>query len=518
MSTQTLTENDSLVAPRWRVTIIACAVVFLALLALFHDTALGMVDIWYNFETYTHGFIILPISLWLIWQKREHLAAFTPQPTPYFLILVMGGLAVWVLARLTGVQVVEQLAFVGLIIASLAVLLGWQVAKFLAFPLLFLLFAVPMGEDLVPPMMEFTATFTVAALKLTGIPVYRDGLWFSLPTGSWSVVEACSGVRYLIASVTLGVMYAYITYHTLWKRLLFIAMSALVPILANGLRAYMIVMIGHLSEMEYATGVDHLIYGWFFFGIVMFILFWVGAIWQEDQAPPQFVAPPRQMTSETVGFRVMMLSVVILAASVLTVWATSHAEDISVQMEGALEAPTEGGTWSKLDEPVLWPIAHQDTAYKLAERYGSGPDKVQLYVVLFPHQRQGSEAINSANAIAEDPERIKSLGSPTVMLGDEPVQVNQSKVTLKIDGVLHEHLVWQWYRVAGRSLTNRYEGKAWEALSRIYPGRADGAWIAISTPYESTNAKVSQQRLVDFALEIIPLVDGAIDTALGITD
>jgi EpsI family protein len=96
--------------------------------------------------------------------------------------------------------------------------------------------------------------------------------------------------------------------------------------------------------------------------------------------------------------------------------------------------------------------------------------------------------------------------------------VNQSKVTLKIDGVLHEHLVWQWYRVAGRSLTNRYEGKAWEALSRIYPGRADGAWIAISTPYEPTNAKVSQQRLVDFALEIIPLVDGAIDTALGITD
>lgn len=64
-------------------------------------------------------------------------------------------------------------------------------------------------------------------------------------------------------------------YHTLWKRLVFIALSAIVPMLADGLRAYMIVMIGHLSEMERATGVYHLIYGRFFFGIVTFILFWV---------------------------------------------------------------------------------------------------------------------------------------------------------------------------------------------------------------------------------------------------
>lgn len=63
-----------------------------------------------------------------------------------------------------------------------------------------------MGEDLVSPIMEFSATYTVVALKLTGIPVYRHGSWFSLPTGSWSVVEAWSGVRYLIASVSLGFM------------------------------------------------------------------------------------------------------------------------------------------------------------------------------------------------------------------------------------------------------------------------------------------------------------------------
>ena len=207
-------------ASRWRNTTIACVVIFVTLLALFYQTVLGIVHIWYNDTTYTHGFLILPISLWLIWQKRAHLAAFSPQPAAGLLVLVAGSLLIWALARLTGVLVIEQFAFVSVVITALVSILGWQVGQFLAFPLLFLFFAVPMGEDLVPPMMEFTATFTVEALKLTGIPVYRDGLWFSLPSGNWSVIEACSGVRYLIASVTLGVMYAYITYHTLWKRLL----------------------------------------------------------------------------------------------------------------------------------------------------------------------------------------------------------------------------------------------------------------------------------------------------------
>ena len=167
------------------------------------------------------------------------------------------------------------------------------------FPLLFLFFAVPMGEDLTPPMMEFTATFTVEALKLSGIPVYRDGLWFSLPSGNWSVVEACSGVRYLIAAFTLGFVYAYITYHTLWKRVLFVILSVVVPILANGLRAYMIVMIGHLSKMEYATGVDHLIYGWIFFGVVMFVLFWIGSYWQEEDRPPRLDDRPLRGDRQT---------------------------------------------------------------------------------------------------------------------------------------------------------------------------------------------------------------------------
>jgi hypothetical protein len=75
----------------------------------------------------------------------------------------------------------------------------------------------------------------------------------------------------------------------------------IVPVIANGLRAYMIVMIGHLSSMQLATGVDHIIYGWLFFGLVMFLMFWIGSYWREDTEPPHVatVNPDGTVTAGT---------------------------------------------------------------------------------------------------------------------------------------------------------------------------------------------------------------------------
>jgi exosortase A len=513
-----MTEAAARFTRRWRATLIASVLLFVALLLLFRSTATGMVLTWYHFETYTHGFLILPISLWLIWHKRDYLSGLTAQPSLMLLIPLFAGLFVWALARLTGVQVVEQFAFVGVLISALAAVIGWQAARSLAFPLLFLFFAVPMGEDLVPPMMEFTATFTVEALKLSGIPVYRDGLWFALPSGNWSVVEACSGVRYLIASVTLGVMYAYITYHTLWKRLLFIAMSAAVPILANGLRAYMIVMIGHLSNMEYATGVDHLIYGWVFFGIVMLILFWIGSFWQEEPEPPAIVPPNRPMSEKSAMLRLVLVVGLVLGAASTTVWYTEKAEASGAQTSTKLAAPAGSGDWSLSADPVSWPAGLLPSPHKIEARYTKGDAEVQLYAVLFPRQRQGSEAITGRNRIADDPQRRNQLGKVIVSLGDEEVAVNRVRVVVDSDGALHEHLVWQWYRVAGRSLTNRYQGKAWEALARLWPGRADGAWIALTTPWDGQDIDAVEQQLAEFAQIMVPKVNDEIDAVLGLED
>lgn len=504
---------------------IASATLLVALVAVFWSTVAGMVTVWYNSETYTHGFVILPISLWLVWLKRRHLAAYTPQPTYGPLIFLALALALWFIGRVIGLQIIEQLAFITVLLVGLAGILGLQTTKFLAFPLLFLFFAVPMGEELVEPMMEFTATFTVGALRLTGIPVYREGLWFSLPTGEWSVVEACSGVRYLIASVTLGMMYAYITYHTLKKRLLFVAMSVIVPIFANGLRAYMIVMIGHLSNMEYATGVDHLLYGWFFFGIVMFILFWIGAYWQEDEEPPHYVAPVSSMSDTMAQKRLVGLLIVTLVGSIGAAWAVHKIETQEVTVARNLVAPQQIGEWQLVELPKPWEPVHRPTS-QLIDAFYRRPDgeTVRLHVALFPDQRQGREAISAGNRLSAELNQHGVQSPLTVNHVGQEFNVRRARVIVqtgsKSEGTDEYFRVyyWQWFRIAGKHLSERYAGKLAEASARLSNGRLDGAWLAISTEDSKGASAVDEARIRAFAELAIPQIDTELDAVLGLAN
>ena len=188
---------------------------FLALLSVYHATAMSMVAIWARSETFAHGFLILPVSLWLIYIRWDEIATVRPQPNFLLSVLLLPVGLVWLMAAVVDVQVLQQLALVAMVIVGAWSVLGLRLGRMLAFPLFFLFFAVPMGEGLIAPMMEYTATSTVWLIELTGVPVYREGLHFTLPSGRWSVVEACSGVRYIIASVTVGTLYAYLTYLSL---------------------------------------------------------------------------------------------------------------------------------------------------------------------------------------------------------------------------------------------------------------------------------------------------------------
>jgi exosortase/archaeosortase family protein len=209
---------------------------------------------------------------------------------------------------------------------------------------------------MLPTMMDLTADFTVSALRLSGVPVYREGLNFVIPTGHWSVVEACSGVRYLMASVMVGTLFAYLNFGALRRRLLFVAVALVVPLLANWLRAYFIVMLGHLSNNKLAAGVDHLIYGWVFFGLVMFLMFAVGARFS-DLPPGQ--APPRARPAEAAPTRAGLLWLPLGLLSVSLVSAPLWLE----RLRGGDWQPPQAlptlplsatSTWAAMPAPQEW--------------------------------------------------------------------------------------------------------------------------------------------------------------------
>jgi exosortase A len=243
---------------------------------VFFDALLAMQAIWSRSDTFAHGYFILPISVWLVWRQRESLFAEPVNATWLALPLLIVFLLIAVLANAADINVLGQVAAIFSLICIVWLMVGHKIAWRYKFPLAYLFFAVPMGENLIPWLQEVTAYITVFLLKIQGVAVFKDGLYFQIPSGLFEVAVACSGIRYLIASAAVGTLYAHISYAGWVKKCIFILFSLTMPILANGIRAYLIVLIAHYSEMKYATGADHLVYGWLFFGLVILLMFYIG--------------------------------------------------------------------------------------------------------------------------------------------------------------------------------------------------------------------------------------------------
>ena len=467
------------------------ALVMLLPLLLYFGTARSLVDIWRRSDTFAHGFVILPISLWLVWRQRAVLRTLPLQPFwPALLALAACG-AAWLLAGLAGVGIVRQYALAAMLPLTVLAILGRRITQALLFPLGFILFAVPVGEGLIPPLIDLTANFTIDALRLSGIPVLRDGNNFSIPSGNWSVVEACSGLRYLVSSVTLGCLFAYLSYRSPWRRGLFVLASVLVPLAANGVRAYMIVMMGHLSGMTLAVGVDHLIYGWVFFGIVMLLLFWIGSFWREDldeAAPAAAAGPvPALPRRRLQGAAVAVLAVLGLWPAVAAQLASSSGAPMPAPAPIVLAAPAAPAftDW----QPDFAP------ASAALRQFHAGRQPVGVTVLYYGDEAGGNKLVSSTNRFGQDRTAFRENG---VASRQEPVAGAPLAVREALLGVPGRRLlVWQWYVVGGKMTNSNYVGKLLQAKEKMLTGSGDGAAVMVFCAYEEDPA-VARAVLRDF--------------------
>jgi exosortase A len=491
----------------WRKSLLLLTVSLFAVAALLQPTFLNMALILERSETFAHGYVILPIALWLTWRNRHFLASI-PVSSDWRALAVILPLGLgWLAARVGGVQVIEQYALVGILISTVWLILGMRIFRALAFPLAFLLLMVPNGEALIPPLMEFTADFTVAAVQFIGLPVYREGLFFTLPSGEWSVVEGCSGLRYLISSITLGVLYAYLTYRTLWKRVAFSLAAVIVPVFANGMRATMIVLIAHYSDMKLALGVDHFIYGWVWFGIVMLVMFWVGLIWREDleEAPP-----PDKIAVAKPAFAAATALVALLALFPLyegrldsrAIAAPSFTQPLSVQ------------GWQRVEQPFsTWKPHWVGMDRELVGHYRKGNQEVMLFMAWYGAQRQDAELINTQNYMV----RQKHPEWRDMRRVEKRVEVAGTSLPLAESGLMAQAgnqriLAWQWNRIKGKDGISPYQAKIDLALAKLLGQSDAAAAIIIATPYiENTTAAAAT--LNDFIAAHKTELDSQVDQA-----
>ena len=459
----------------------------LAILGVVHLETFGsIVRKWNDDAAFSHGFLILPISLWLAWRKRLEFSAVEWRPAWFGVAALLVCAAAWIVAGGTGVLVIEQLAAVMMIAALVLAILGWPATRTLLFPLAFLLFAVPFGRGIVPVLMQATADMATFALQWSGVPVLRSHMYISIPAGDFEVARACSGLNYVVTGLVLGVLYAYVSYRGWRKRLLCVAAFLVVPIVANGVRVYLTILMSHLTDMRFGPGTEHVTFGRIFFILVMLLMFWIGRRWH-DAPPPQAKSAGQRSRSEPglpgvawgpvpAAILVVLLTPVHLASSLARADATLG----DVQHEVAVPLGVAG--WQgPLDAVEGWrPLYGGGLVERQAAYSRSGGPSVDVFVAVYGlGATRGREMIAYDNALtSRDSASLAEEQRRKVVLPDGGVLVvNESRV----NEAGAQRVVWYWFLVGDRPATNPFAVKALEAVAFVVGGADSERIVTLST-------------------------------------
>ncbi|MBV9203019.1 MAG: EpsI family protein [Alphaproteobacteria bacterium] len=478
-------------APGWRQAVAFIGVAALVFGLVFRRDVAGAVRVWIDSTAYNHCFLILPLVGYLLWERRAVIASVSPRPTLWPLTIMPMLSAFWLVAAILDIQEARQLLLVAMFEVVLLVALGPRLFWLLLAPLMFLFFLVPSGAFLVPTLQKITAQITVAGLGLLGIPTFSDGFMIEIPEGTFEIAEACAGLRFLVASIVFGCFFAVVMYRSTVRRILFIALSVSVPIFANGLRALGIIVLAHLEGSAAAVEADHVLYGWFFFTLVIIILIAIGITFAQKI--------DRSIPLRSTGWSkpaARRAATAIPAAVMLALIGPAYAARLDAvhppsPLPGA-EAPTVGPPWRAVPAAAAdWRPVVKGAGREFLDGFEAPGSGVVVRFVALYHLRASGDALTTTGNRMADDERwhVNAYGRAEVTFAGHPAVVASTEV---ISGQ-RRRLVWSFYVVDGRISSGLIETKLLRARAVLLQRVPVAAFVAISASMDDPQAPAEQQ-------------------------
>jgi len=469
----------------------AIAACWLCLLWLFRADLMAMVTLWLSSALFSYGLLVAPGAGYLAWQRRAALRRVAPRPEWFVLPVLLAAGSIWVLGELSDLQAARQFALVSMLIGSVWLIAGSGVARVLIWPLLFLFFLVPEGQFMVPVLMDWTADFTAKAARVTGIPVFREGMQLMIPAGSFQIIEACSGLRFLLTSVALGFFMAGAVFRSWRRRTVLLAAAVLVPIVANGLRAYGIVMLGHVSNMRLVA--DHILIGQVFFSAICFLVCWLAIHYSDlesltsmpvaapadDRRPGLRSGSPAFATIASVALGGFALFLAPLLDARLAKRPTGPAPALPETVAGAIGETPPAGAW----RPEF-----AGATVEIGRRFGT----IDAYAIIYAQESEGAELVNANNDLY-DRNRWRRIHAQRGLRHPSGLRFNQ----LEIRDAGGGHLLRYWYLLDVKAVPQPGAAKL-GALAQLFSAtQSTGSLIAVGAPVEG-NVRATERQLDSF--------------------
>ena len=253
----------------------AIALIAFAIAIVYWQVFQRLVEAWIVDGNYSHGWLIVPLAGYFVWERRHKLTA-TPVGSSWFGLVVLAGSILVLLAGLYGSELfLTRISLVGTVAGIVLYLFGWAHLRILAFPIGFLLLMIPLPaivfNKIAFPLQLFASQVGENAISAANIPVLREGNVLVLANTQLEVAEACSGIRSLVSLITLGIVYGYFSDSRFWVRTLIVASTIPIAILANGARVAGTGIAAHYFGPAAAEGFFHEFSGWALF-VVAFVM------------------------------------------------------------------------------------------------------------------------------------------------------------------------------------------------------------------------------------------------------
>jgi len=496
------------------------------LLWLYVPILVHLVGQWAHDRDFGHGFFVPFFSAYVIWQERGRLAHLSRKPSWSGLLILAFALCVLMLGQLGAELFLARFSLL-LVLAGLIVLfLGWPIFRATLFPWAFLLLMIPIPvilfNQITFPLQLLASRVSADMLELLGVPVGLEGNVLRLAAMPLDVAEACSGIRSLMALVTLAIIYGYLTEKRLWVRWLLALASVPIAIAANSVRIVgtgLLVQYGHADEAE---GYFHASWGLIIFVVSLLMLYALHALirllWREkngtaasrSEALEERIEKPRG-TANRCSFH-FVAAALLLAVVAIFLQVRPHSENFPSRLPLS-SFPQQLGTWTSTDIPIdqdiLDILGHGEFLHRSyqdqEDRSGDDQPDVDLFIAYFPSQRAGDTIHSPKHCLPGSGWRpIESRRITLSFPGHAPFPATRYLIA-KGDS---RQVVLYWYWAHDRGVASEYWAKYYLVKDSIQMNRTDGALVRITTPMspdETPNA--AQQRILPFANDVMPLLN-----------
>jgi exosortase len=270
----------------------ALLVLLLATVAvLYHHVVTNLVGQWWHDPEYSHGFFVPILAGWILWRERRKLQEMLPDPSWWGVPIILCAMGLLIVGTFGAEIFVSRISLLILLAGLLIHFCGWNHFRpaLSAWLVLFLMIPLPaiLANQIVLPLQFVSSGLATGFMDLCNIPVYRQGNIIYLPSITLEVAEACSGIRSLMAMITLAVAYGYLLEQKAWKRVVLVLSAVPIAVLANGVRIMASGVLGQYLGRDKAEGFFHLFSGLVIFSFSFLLLWMLHALLRRFSGGPQ---------------------------------------------------------------------------------------------------------------------------------------------------------------------------------------------------------------------------------------